>query len=372
MVWILVFLACSYLFLIAAISHLWFHKKQYTPLDKTVDGPFFSVIVPARNEEKGLPRLLQSIADQEMSTNNYDVIVVDDHSTDRTAEIAKQFPGVRCLSLNENPGKNNKKRAIQAAVEASRGTVILTTDADCVWPKHLLSTVRAYFEERPCDVLCGPVSIVSSTQQTLLQKFEQIDMAGMMLVTSAGIDSRSYYLGNGAFLAYKKTAYLEVEPFHDNWEEASGDDVFLTKAMAEAGKKVDFLKSKDLIVQTRANASWSEFIQQRLRWSQKNKKLGQSPGLALAMGIPFLFCLLLVLTTLFLPVYPQIWLFILVAWLIKLAADLLLFLTMRHFFKMKVSIVEALLLSPLHCLYIAAFGLAGLFHLSYEWKSVKA
>ena len=372
MVWLLVSLACSYLLLIAGISHLWFHKKKFTRAEKTDGSCTITVVVPARNEEKTLPGLLQSIADQELSTNDYEVIVVDDHSSDRTAEIAKQFPGIRCLSLKNNPGKNNKKRAIEAAVEASRGTIILTTDADCVWPKHLLSTVRAYFEEQPCDVLCGPVSVVSTTQQTLLQKFEQIDMAGMMLVTSAGIDSRSYYLGNGAFLAYKKTAYLEVEPFHDNWEEASGDDVFLTKAMAEAGKKVDFLKSKDLIVQTKGNASWSDFIQQRLRWSQKNKKLGQSPGLALAMGIPFLFSLLLVLTILFLPVYPQIWHFILVAWLIKITADLLLFLTIRHFFKMKVSIVEALFLSPLHCLYIAIFGLAGLFHFSYAWKSVKA
>ncbi len=372
MLWLLICLAASYFILIAGIAHLWFHKKPFTPTERGTKSPTISVVIPARNEEKELPLLLQSISRQELPNNSYEVIVIDDHSTDGTAKLALEFPNVQCISLTENPETNNKKQAIQTAIEASRGDIILTTDADCIWPRHLLTTVQAYFQEQTCDVLCGPVSVASNSHQSLLLKFEQIDMAGMMLVTSAGIDSHSFSLGNGAFLAYRKSAFLELNPFGDNMQEASGDDVFLTKAMSKAGKKVEFLKSPDLFVQTRANASWQDFINQRLRWSQKNKKLGQSPGLALAMGIPFLFCLLLAVSTLALPFYPEFWPFVLIAWGIKMVADLLLFLTMRSFFQLKVGIWETLLLSTLHTLYIAVFGLAGLFNLSYEWKSVKA
>lgn len=372
MSWILLSLAITYLLLIAGIAHLWFYKKPFS-LVKTGDkNPFISVVIPARNEEKRLPRLLQSITDQTLNNNAYEVIVVDDHSTDNTAKLVNEFPGVRCISLEDKPGSNNKKRAIQMAVEASRGKIILTTDADCVWPEHLLITVQAYFREQKCDVLCGPVSVVSTTQQSLLQKFEEIDMAGMMLVTSAGIESRSFYLGNGAFLAYRRSAYLEADPFRDNWQEASGDDVFLTAAMARAGKKIDFLKAKNTIVHTRTNHNMKDFIHQRLRWSRKNKKLAQSPGLSVVMGIPFIFCLCLVSFTLIGPLFPQLWPSILVAWGVKIAADLFLFLTMRSFFDLKVKVWEAILLSPVHCLYIAAFGLAGLLPFPYEWKSVRA
>jgi len=371
MSWILLSLAVTYLLLLAGIAHLWFHKKPFSPVAANAGNPFISIVIPARNEEEELPRLLESIKGQQLSDNSYEIIVVDDHSTDRTAELARGFPKLKCISLTGTPGKNNKKRCIQAAIEASRGEIVLTTDADCIWPDHLITTVKSYFREQSCDVLCGPVSVASDQHPSFLHKFEQIDMAGMMLVTLAGIESHSFYLGNGAFLAYKKSGFLEVDPFRDNWQEASGDDVFLTKAMAKAGKKVDFLKARDLIVQTHPNGSWQDFIQQRLRWSQKNKKLARSPGLSVAMGIPFVFCLCLILFSLLGPFFPQLWPSILIAWGAKVAADLLLFLTMRSFFSLKIKLWEAILLSPLHCLYIAAFGFAGLFHFSYEWKSVK-
>src|SRR5882724_5095334 len=93
------------------------------------EGPAVSVIVPARNEEACLGACLKSLAAQ--SGIGFEVIVVDDASTDRTREIARSFPAARVIEAGPLPrdwtGKNN---AMAAGARVARGAWLLFTDAD--------------------------------------------------------------------------------------------------------------------------------------------------------------------------------------------------------------------------------------------------
>src|SRR5262249_18513098 len=90
--------------------------------------PEISVIIPARNEESSLANCLRSLADQEGPS--YEIIVVDDHSTDATHSIAESFP-VRVISADPlAPGWSGKCNAVWTGAKAATGKWLLFTDAD--------------------------------------------------------------------------------------------------------------------------------------------------------------------------------------------------------------------------------------------------
>jgi cellulose synthase/poly-beta-1,6-N-acetylglucosamine synthase-like glycosyltransferase len=94
-----------------------------------------TVIVPARNEEASLGACLQSLVGQSEESfalgRDWELIVVDDHSTDHTAEIARGFAGVTMLEAAPlEPGWTGKNNALWTAVRQARGRWLLFTDAD--------------------------------------------------------------------------------------------------------------------------------------------------------------------------------------------------------------------------------------------------
>jgi len=102
-----------------------------------------SVILPARNEEACLADCLQSLATQ--SGVSFEIIVVDDHSTDRTREIASSFPGVRVIEAGPLPnGWTGKNNAVTAGARQAQGEWLLFTDADTV---HLPGSLAAALRE---------------------------------------------------------------------------------------------------------------------------------------------------------------------------------------------------------------------------------
>src|ERR1700739_2561840 len=99
--------------------------------DSSANKPQVSVIVPARNEEASLGTCLESLVSQ--SGVDFETIVVNDHSTDRTREIATSFPGVRIIEAGPLPqGWTGKNNAVACGARQARGEWLLFTDADTV------------------------------------------------------------------------------------------------------------------------------------------------------------------------------------------------------------------------------------------------
>lgn len=103
-----------------------------------------SVIVPAHNEELYLPACLDSLIKQDLPQNQFEIIVVDNASTDHTAKVAKRYP----VKLIHEPRKS-VTLARQAGVNSSRGQIIASADADTVYPPHWLSQINTSFAQHP-------------------------------------------------------------------------------------------------------------------------------------------------------------------------------------------------------------------------------
>ena len=118
----------------------------------------FSVIIPARNEERNIIGSLESVCAQHYPTNLLQIIAIDDCSTDKTWDLVRNFrPGERLINSTrlgevEDVGFSaHKKRAIETGIAISRNDVIVTTDADC---KHPLAWIAAINSPGLSVVIC--------------------------------------------------------------------------------------------------------------------------------------------------------------------------------------------------------------------------
>jgi len=102
-----------------------------------------SVVIPAYNEADFLPRCLDSLMVQK-NAPNFEIIVVDNASTDETAEVAKRY-GVRVIHESEK----GVVHARQAGLEAARGRIIVSTDADSFFPEKWIYNIHSFFLEHP-------------------------------------------------------------------------------------------------------------------------------------------------------------------------------------------------------------------------------
>lgn len=241
----------------------WVRTPLFKP-EKNSPKTKVSVVIAARNEEAAIGSCIQSILHQDYPPELYEVIVVDDHSL--IPVPAWMGRNVRALPLPA--AAKGKKQAIAYGIQHAAGDLIITTDADCVAQHTWLSTVVAYYEKYRPKMIAAPVAFTD--EKTWLEKWQSLDLCGMMAVTAGAITHGFPNMCNGANLAYEKKAFGDAGGFHGNENHPSGDDVFL---MLRIAKKypggVRFLKSRDAIVFTRPEKTLSGLFQQRLRWLSK-------------------------------------------------------------------------------------------------------
>ena len=333
----------------------------------------FSVIVPFRNESEHLPQLLASIKDLNYPIAHVEFIFVDDDSTDHSVEIINQYTkGVESsvtsnirLLKNVRTSASPKKDAIQTAIKHATHEWIITTDADCILPKNWLQCYNAYIQKHDVIMIAGPVSYHKET--SFLSTLQHIEFHTLQTVTigSFGIDNA--IMCNGANLAYTKSAFSSVNGFQDNNTIASGDDVFLfEKVYRKDKKKVHFLKSKAALVKTLPEKTWKGFIEQHVRWASKSTHYKSSfaklVGLLVALGnLGFI-------TTVLLTIFQAFTLqFLLIVFLVKATADILLYLKFNMFFT-KEKTPSFYVISSFVYPFVSIFILILTIFSGYTWK----
>jgi len=228
---------------------------------------FVSVIAACRNEEKELPGLLSDIADQIFNHDLFELIIVDDNSTDSTLEIASGFKRIKNLKVLKNTVKG-KKGAIRTGVDASDGALVITTDADCRMGNTWLKTIVSYFAFDNPDMIICPVKLESS--KGFFRRFQELEFLGLQGITAGTAADFNPVMCNGANLAFKKESYLKhAGNLHE--ELLSGDDIFLLHNIKrESGNRILWLESDEAIVTTRLSDTLFSFFRQRARWISKS------------------------------------------------------------------------------------------------------
>ena len=344
-----------------------------------------SVIIPARNEEQNIKACLNSLIAQSYPNNLWEVLVVDDHSTDNTAAIvaAYNLPNIKLIALKDFVAADEtnayKKKAIEIAIQQSAGELIVTTDADCFVPPNWLQTIAAFYQQKKPTFIVMPVAINCSFR--FIEMFQAIDFMTLQGITGASVNKKFHSMCNGANLAYTKKAFNDVNGFKDIDAIASGDDMLLMhKIYKQNPAAVLFLKSKNVIVQTLPVHTIKEFFNQRIRWASKADKYDDKRIFAVLLVV-YLFNLLLFV----LPVvaifnntifnfnfYPvtfifslfELWLFLIIT---KIIVEIFFLFPVAKFFNTQKLLWLFPLLQPFHIVYTVIAGWLGKFG-SYKWK----
>lgn len=191
--------------------------------------PGISVVVAVRNEEANIQALIQSLSTVVYPEEKYEVILVSDHSSDSTVNIAQaligNFPNMRLVELPA--GKEGKKEALALGIQHARFDVIATTDADCRFSKNWLQCISYYFEDPRSKMVSGAVKL--TTDGSFLSRLQGAEFISLVGSGAAAIGLGHPVMCNGANLAFRKDAFYEVQGYADNVHIASGDDEFLMR-----------------------------------------------------------------------------------------------------------------------------------------------
>jgi len=330
-----------------------------------------SVIIAARNEEKNIGRLLTSLKEQDFPSSLLEIIVVDDHSTDRTVEIVKQFPGVTLISLRDDDINSYKKKAIETGVAAATGELIITTDADCTAESNWIKMIVSLYQQSGAVFIAAPVAFAPYQQGSrLLYSFQVLDFLVLQGITGASIYRRKLSMCNGANLAYSKQAFVSVDGFKGIDHIASGDDMLLMHKINKAFPgKIQYLKSPQAIVYTNAETTWSSFFNQRIRWASKADKY-EDKNIFYILLLVYLFNLsfLLLLIAGFWNYYY--WFLLIGLWITKTLVEFSFVSSVAAFFKSQSLMKYFFFLQPIHISYTIIAGWLGKFG-KYEWKGRK-
>lgn len=357
--------------LIAFFLSGWWRLKEFHPW-ASGEMVSVSVIVPVRNEEKNILNLLNDLKDQAYPVSKLEIILVDDHSTDSTINIAQKtgMPNLRILSLADldasaPTGRASKKAGIEMAVHSAGGELIVTTDADCHVGNHWISAIAAYYTEHHPVMIAGMVSYFPDA--TFFGKFQTLDFLSLVGIGAACIRNGFYNLCNGANLAYTKEAFIAVEGYRGIDHIPSGDDMMLMHKMARKFPgRIAALKCKPAIVYTHTEKDFSGFWHQRVRWTSKSMHY-EDKRITAILACVYIINVAIILSTVlgfFIPGFLKlsIWMF-----LIKICADTLFTYTVARFFHRGSLLWYFLPIQVVHLLYIIVIAPAGVFG-KYYWK----
>jgi len=333
----------------------------------------FSIIIAFRNEEKNLESLLQSISELNYPTDLFEVLLVNDTSTDQSESIIQTFISQN-KQLNIQLLQNNrktispKKDAINTAIATSNYKWILTTDADCFVSKTWLQAYDSFIKNNQTVFIAGLVTYKEKSD--FIHQFQHLDWMSLIGVSMGSFGHKKPLMCSGANLAYQKKVFEQVGGFNGNTHIASGDDVFLMQKMQQQfPKQVFYLQAKEVKVITQSLTTWKALLQQRIRWGKKTA--GMSNWFIKTVGLLVLLfntsLIVLVILSLF---YQQYVTILLLLFASKLIIDSLFLLKIHKITFQKFPIIVWIVSSFIYPFFSVSVILLGFFS-NYTWKGRK-
>ena len=250
-----------------ARARQWFGPTR-TVVEKTFreafegEWPALSVIVAARNEEAVIDRLLDAMAQQ--TYKQFELIVVDDGSTDDTAVLVEERAAgddrIRLIRQDQA----GKKAAIQAALSVSAHPVCVFTDADCTpGPDWLAAYARAH--GGPGASLVVGYSPLEGTDSWLV-RFQQFDTTLNQFLAASAIGDGKAYMARGGNLSYARALHDQAGGFEGHVHHISGDDtLFIQAVRRQTDAVIRWLDTAEITVPSPARERLGAWLRQKRR-----------------------------------------------------------------------------------------------------------
>ena len=322
--------------------------KKSPPFNSDDPVTKFSIVVAAKNEERNLPNLISSLAKLNYQKDNFEVIIVDDHSSDNTFFITEEllptfdnFKIVRAL----NKKYEGKRGALDYGISLAKYGNILITDADCIPETNWLKRFNGKFISED-DFVIGIAPFIQ--KKTLINKLSCYENFRSTLLTILTGYLGIPFTASARNLGFKRKSFEEIGGYKNTTDTLSGDDDLLLRQAVKNEKKVGILTSKDSFVYSETKKTFKEYFIQRARHTQSSFHYPFKQILFLSgwhtLNILFLFSPLLTFINL---------LFIL-PFFIKILFDLLFSILFLEKLNYKFSLVETLYLQFFYEIFLIA------------------
>ncbi|MEK7619182.1 MAG: glycosyltransferase family 2 protein [Patescibacteria group bacterium] len=192
-----------------------------------------SVIIPAFNEADYLPKALEALARQTFPRESFEIIVVDNASTDATCEVARAHGADRVVTEH----KRGTNQARQRGLEESRGKIVAFLDADCIPPVDWLERISASLNSRkhPCVAVAGAYTFYDTDDESfyIMQEiYRWVVMPALGSLMGRLLKKGGVVIG-GNFATFRK--YFKKLGGMDTTYEFFGDDASIAKRFGELG-----------------------------------------------------------------------------------------------------------------------------------------
>jgi 1,2-diacylglycerol 3-beta-glucosyltransferase len=281
--------------------------------------PAVSVIVAARNEERLIGACITSLLELDYPAGQLEIVVVNDGSTDRTLEIATSFlsshPQLKVISAT--PGRGNlrgKTNAVAQGIKASRGEILLFTDADCQVPRGWVTETAGLFDERTGVV--GGFTLLET--RGIFDGMQGLDWVFLFALASATIGWGFPLTAIGNNLAIRRKAYDDVGGYEEIPFSVTEDYSLVQTIIRKTPFNARFPLRAAAVVITQPCTGWKHLYNQKKRWGVGGLDMILRGKLVMAVG--WLAKLALLLTLPFIPI--TVW----AGWLFAIIAGEMLFL----------------------------------------------
>ncbi|MBV5280908.1 MAG: glycosyltransferase [Paludibacter sp.] len=359
-----IFIGLLYFALVLIFVVGWRRTPLFEP-DEHADlhsGLSVSVVIACKNEENSLPKLLSCL--QMQSYKLFELILVNDHSSDATLSVME---AARSLFLNikiVNAEFSGKKGALEEGIMAASGSLIITTDADCLPGSNWLKAICSFRESHSCDLIICPVQLTEG--KSLFARLQALEFNTLIASGGGAAGVGMPVLCNGANLAFTKEAWM-LSKLDLVVEQMSGDDIFLLQSIKKRGGVIRFLKSESAIVFTQPANTLTALFKQRRRWASKSPAYTDIQLIftaCIVFAISF-WMLILVFSSLFYPSLLTVFFYIFGA---KFIADIIFVYFIRSFFKEKRLWFHSFLLSIIYPFYIVSVAISALAFQNKSWR----
>lgn len=372
-------LCFAFLSVASAVYYAWFISIAYRGLRRLRSAPpsgatvhRVSVLVPARNEESNIGACLTALRAQDYPRDLLEIIVIDDGSTDRTSDIVKSHaehdPRIRLLHLEPetrlvaSTKRGRKPEALATAIREARGSVIITTDADCVAPSSWVRTMIRHIDAGAAYVV-GPV--LEQGGENAFTRLRALEVLGGMAVTAGRIGIGRPINGHGGNTAFLREIYDRTGGF-DFGAVKSDEETMMHRIVDQHLGRVWFAATPNARVRTASPESLGGFWNQRMRWGSMHRHFADRKTL-IQLAVLYL-SILFPLIGLLLGLQDRTILFASIfALLSKMCIDVLTLRSGARLFGERVPFGTFLLGESLHSLYIVIFGAVAQFA-RYRWK----
>lgn len=246
-------------------------KRRLRYAGEGLDDYSISIIIPARNEEENLPKLFLALENQ--SYNRFNIVLVNDRSKDRTAEIMEAFKKkhperveiIHVAEYSDFPGMNPKQYALFQGIEGCTSDILLFTDADCVPPPRWVEYTAVHFLEPEVGVVIGPIH--TEQKRGFIYRFQVFDhiFRYFYTVASAGMGMPTGGFGNN--LATRKKAIDDIGGYGSIGYSVTEDAALIAKIRELNRYGIAATTTRETRVIAAPQAKWRILSKQERRWS---------------------------------------------------------------------------------------------------------